>query len=70
MGHYDGKEFEKILQEAQANMMKGIPCLEVEENSALPPAASGEQADIHNQVEATSGTNMTPLNLLSPYVCT
>ncbi|KAG7224954.1 hypothetical protein INR49_014870 [Caranx melampygus] len=54
MGHYDGKEFEKILQEAQANMMKGIPCLEVEENSALPPAASGEQADIHNQVEATS----------------
>ncbi|XP_023275836.1 sickle tail protein homolog isoform X14 [Seriola lalandi dorsalis] len=54
MGHYDGKEFEKILQEAQANMMKGIPSLEVEENPALPPAASGEQADIHNPVEATS----------------
>ncbi|XP_022622812.1 sickle tail protein homolog isoform X7 [Seriola dumerili] len=52
MGHYDGKEFEKILQEAQANMMKGIPSLEVEENPA--PAASGEQADIHNPVEATS----------------
>uniref|UniRef100_A0A665X611 Si:ch211-285f17.1 n=1 Tax=Echeneis naucrates TaxID=173247 RepID=A0A665X611_ECHNA len=38
MGHYDGKEFEKILQEAQANMMKGIPNLEVEENPALPSA--------------------------------
>uniref|UniRef100_A0A3B4YD76 Actin interacting protein 3-like C-terminal domain-containing protein n=1 Tax=Seriola lalandi dorsalis TaxID=1841481 RepID=A0A3B4YD76_SERLL len=54
MGHYDGKEFEKILQEAQANMMKGIPSLEVEENPALPPAASGEQADIHNPVEPQS----------------
>uniref|UniRef100_A0A3B4TSM6 Actin interacting protein 3-like C-terminal domain-containing protein n=1 Tax=Seriola dumerili TaxID=41447 RepID=A0A3B4TSM6_SERDU len=52
MGHYDGKEFEKILQEAQANMMKGIPSLEVEENPA--PAASGEQADIHNPVEPQS----------------
>ncbi len=55
MGHYDGKEFEKILQEAQANMMKGIPSLEVEENPTLPPAATGEQADIHNPVESPSG---------------
>ncbi|XP_040921255.1 sickle tail protein homolog isoform X3 [Toxotes jaculatrix] len=54
MGHYDGKEFEKILQEAQANMMKGIPSLEVEENPALPPAPSGEPADIHNLVESPS----------------
>ncbi|XP_072307031.1 sickle tail protein isoform X9 [Eucyclogobius newberryi] len=35
MGLYDGKEFEKILQEAEANMMKGIPNLEVEEKAAL-----------------------------------
>ncbi|XP_029384410.1 sickle tail protein homolog isoform X2 [Echeneis naucrates] len=53
MGHYDGKEFEKILQEAQANMMKGIPNLEVEENPALPSAASGEQANMHNPMETT-----------------
>ncbi|KAM7369840.1 hypothetical protein PAMP_011130 [Pampus punctatissimus] len=51
MGHYDGKEFDKILQEAQANMMKGIPSLEVEENPALLPAATGEQ-DIHSPVES------------------
>ncbi|XP_034562394.1 sickle tail protein homolog isoform X13 [Notolabrus celidotus] len=48
MGHYDGREFEKILQEAQANMMKGIPSLEVEENPAVPPVATGEQPDIKN----------------------
>uniref|UniRef100_A0AAQ5YY52 Actin interacting protein 3-like C-terminal domain-containing protein n=1 Tax=Amphiprion ocellaris TaxID=80972 RepID=A0AAQ5YY52_AMPOC len=35
MGHYDGKEFEKILQEAQANMMKGIPSLEKPAKPAL-----------------------------------
>lgn len=56
MGHYDGKEFEKILQEAQANMMKGIPSLEVEENPALPPAANAEQADVHNLAESPTGT--------------
>uniref|UniRef100_A0A669BB16 KIAA1217 n=1 Tax=Oreochromis niloticus TaxID=8128 RepID=A0A669BB16_ORENI len=53
MGHYDGKEFEKILQEAQANMMKGIPSLEVEENTALPAAGIVEE-DIHNPVELPS----------------
>ncbi|XP_074477830.1 sickle tail protein homolog isoform X4 [Sebastes fasciatus] len=52
LGHYDGKEFEKILQEAQFNMMKGIPSLEVEENPALPPASPAEQADINNTVES------------------
>lgn len=61
MGHYDGKEFEKILLEAQANMMKGIPSLEVEENPALPPAATGEQAEIHNPVQSPSGTNLTQM---------
>ncbi|XP_043945777.1 sickle tail protein homolog isoform X3 [Protopterus annectens] len=29
IGHYDDKEFEKLLQEAQTNMMKSIPSLEV-----------------------------------------
>lgn len=66
MGHYNGKEFEKILQEAQANMMKGIPSLEIEENPALSPDASGEQADIHNLVESSSGTNLTQMLLNHP----
>lgn len=61
MGHYDGKEFEKILQEAQANMMKGIPSLEVEENPATLPATAAEQADIHNPVESPTGTHLTQL---------
>uniref|UniRef100_A0A8C4F1I7 Si:ch211-285f17.1 n=1 Tax=Dicentrarchus labrax TaxID=13489 RepID=A0A8C4F1I7_DICLA len=61
MGHYDGKEFEKILQEAQANMMKGIPSLDIEENQGLSPAATGEQAEIHNPVESpTEETQSEP----------
>lgn len=62
MGHYDGKEFEKILQEAQANMMKGIPSLDVEENPGLPPpptAAAEKQPEIQNPVESPTGTNLT-----------
>ncbi|XP_034024304.1 sickle tail protein homolog [Thalassophryne amazonica] len=54
MGHYDGKEFEKILQEAQANMMKGIPSLEVEDKPTLPPAACKDKADIHSPVGSPS----------------
>ncbi|XP_011819224.1 PREDICTED: sickle tail protein homolog isoform X4 [Colobus angolensis palliatus] len=33
LDHYNGKEFEKLLEEAQANIMKSIPNLE------MPPAA-------------------------------
>ncbi|XP_065150979.1 sickle tail protein homolog isoform X3 [Paramisgurnus dabryanus] len=29
MGHYDGQEFERMLQEVEANMLRGIPSLEV-----------------------------------------
>ncbi|XP_026218301.1 sickle tail protein homolog isoform X6 [Anabas testudineus] len=54
MSHYDGKEFEKILLEAQANMMKGIPSIEAEESPALPLAATGEQAHIQNLVDSPS----------------
>ncbi|CAG04291.1 unnamed protein product, partial [Tetraodon nigroviridis] len=54
MGHYDGKEFEKILQEAQANMMKGIPSLEIEDSAAVAPAAT-EQASTHNPAESVAG---------------
>lgn len=45
-----------MLQEAQANMMKGIPSLEIEESPALPPAGSGERVSIHDTVESHSGT--------------
>uniref|UniRef100_A0A8C7X6T3 Uncharacterized protein n=1 Tax=Oryzias sinensis TaxID=183150 RepID=A0A8C7X6T3_9TELE len=54
MGHYNGKEFEKILQEAQANMMKGIPNLETDESQLLPPAAAVGQGDVRNPPESPS----------------
>ncbi|CAL8313655.1 unnamed protein product [Merluccius merluccius] len=38
MGQYDGKEFEKLLQEAEANMMKAVPV----SVAVAPPAALEE----------------------------
>lgn len=58
MGHYDGKEFEKILQEAQANMMKGIPNLDVEENQPILSATPVEQVDTPNTVESPTGKQL------------
>ncbi|XP_021476375.2 sickle tail protein isoform X6 [Oncorhynchus mykiss] len=61
MGHYDGREFERILDEAQANMMKGIPCREVPsegEASAVTPAALEDQVDSPKPVTPT--TEETP----------
>ncbi|XP_049604958.2 sickle tail protein homolog isoform X11 [Syngnathus scovelli] len=43
MGQYDEKEFEKLLQEAEANMIKGLPSPDVESNPILPPAVCREQ---------------------------
>ncbi|XP_012586752.1 PREDICTED: sickle tail protein homolog isoform X2 [Condylura cristata] len=42
--HYNGKEFEKLLEEAQANIMKSIPNLEM-------PPASGPQLKSEAPVE-------------------
>lgn len=39
MGHYDGQEFEKMLQEAEANMLRGIPNLEMPSEPESCPAA-------------------------------
>ncbi|TNM96591.1 hypothetical protein fugu_016252, partial [Takifugu bimaculatus] len=65
MGHYDGKEFEKILEEAQANMMKGIPSLEVEGRSAGAPAA-GEQASTQDSADVP---RPSPADSLSKQEC-
>ncbi|XP_053428330.1 sickle tail protein homolog isoform X13 [Nycticebus coucang] len=37
LDHYNGKEFEKLLEEAQANIMKSIPNLEMPPSSGPPP---------------------------------
>ncbi|KAJ8277605.1 hypothetical protein GJAV_G00077450 [Gymnothorax javanicus] len=54
MGQYDGKEFDKILQEAQANMMRGIPSLEVteEEAPAAPPPGQEDEVDSPQTIES------------------
>ncbi|KAL6489268.1 hypothetical protein MHYP_G00030090 [Metynnis hypsauchen] len=52
IGHYDGQEFQKMLQEAEANMMRGIPSLEVanegdrmQKPAAVPPAVLEEMVE-------------------------
>ncbi|KAK6299933.1 hypothetical protein J4Q44_G00299660 [Coregonus suidteri] len=57
MGHYNGREFERILNEAQANMMKGIPSLDVPsegEASTAPPAAMEETTPEWTQPEPST----------------
>ncbi|XP_041823784.1 sickle tail protein homolog isoform X1 [Melanotaenia boesemani] len=66
MGHYDGKEFEKILQEAQANMLKGIPSLEVEENQPLPAAGIVGQGDLHSPAESSEEPQSGPQDSEKP----
>ncbi|XP_058525586.1 sickle tail protein homolog isoform X3 [Ochotona princeps] len=41
LDHYDGKEFEKLLEEAQANIMKSIPNLEMPPAPGPPPKGDG-----------------------------
>eukprot|EP00063_Salmo_salar_P061339 XP_014036174.1 PREDICTED: sickle tail protein homolog isoform X4 [Salmo salar] len=57
MGHYNGREFERILNEAQANMMKGIPSLDVPSEgdaSTAPSAALEEPTPEGTQPELSS----------------
>ncbi|XP_078090318.1 sickle tail protein homolog isoform X5 [Mustelus asterias] len=49
MNQYDEKEFERLLEEAQANMMKGIPSLEVEPEQK--PTAKPEESEGVKQLE-------------------
>ncbi|XP_039088954.1 sickle tail protein homolog isoform X4 [Hyaena hyaena] len=41
LDHYNGKEFEKLLEEAQANIMKSIPNLEIPPAVGPPPKGDG-----------------------------
>jgi len=52
MGQYDGKDFEKLLQEAEANMMKGAPA------AASPPAATPPAATppVVSEEDSPAGT--------------
>lgn len=46
--HYDGREFDQILHEAEANMLRGIPTMEVAVEggpTAVPPSATEGQEE-------------------------
>lgn len=52
MGHYDGQEFERMLQEAEANMLRGIPNLEVPgELESRPPAPTVLPVSLEEMME-------------------
>uniref|UniRef100_A0A8C8BJ79 KIAA1217 n=1 Tax=Otus sunia TaxID=257818 RepID=A0A8C8BJ79_9STRI len=51
LDHYDGKEFEKLLEEAQANIMKSIPNLEMPpQPAALPKGDAVEKLEVSEEV--------------------
>ncbi|XP_026531472.1 sickle tail protein homolog isoform X3 [Notechis scutatus] len=43
LDHYDGQEFEKLLEEAQANIMKSIPNLDMPSQVTVSPKADAAQ---------------------------
>ncbi|XP_029418762.1 sickle tail protein homolog isoform X4 [Nannospalax galili] len=51
LDHYDGKEFEKLLEEAQANIMKSIPNLE------MPPASGSKGDTVADKLELSESPN-------------
>ncbi|KAM6421836.1 sickle tail protein homolog [Rhynochetos jubatus] len=51
LDHYNGKEFEKLLEEAQANIMKSIPNLEMPPQPAAPPKGDAvEKQEVSEEV--------------------
>ncbi|NXT21619.1 SKT protein, partial [Syrrhaptes paradoxus] len=51
LDHYNGKEFEKLLEEAQANIMKSIPNLEMPpQPAALPKGDTVEKLELSEEV--------------------
>ncbi|NWS38188.1 SKT protein, partial [Probosciger aterrimus] len=51
LDHYNGKEFEKLLEEAQANIMKSIPNLEMPpQPAAVPKGDALEKLDASEEV--------------------
>ncbi|XP_039236095.1 sickle tail protein homolog isoform X6 [Pipra filicauda] len=51
LDHYNGKEFEKLLEEAQANIMKSIPNLEMPpQSAALPKGDAAEKLEVSEEL--------------------
>lgn len=72
MFHYDGWEFEKMLQEAEANILKGIPNTEVAvEGGIMPSPIAAPSPATEQQVKKCKpsapprqGTNLLKLLIL------
>ncbi|XP_047010065.1 sickle tail protein homolog isoform X11 [Ictalurus punctatus] len=69
MCHYDGGEFEKMLQEAEANMLRGIPSIEVAVDGGImpsPAAASPATPATEERVEKPKPSAPTTQEVKQP----
>ncbi|KFV80602.1 Sickle tail protein, partial [Struthio camelus australis] len=58
LDHYNGKEFEKLLEEAQANIMKSIPNLEMPpQPTTLPKGDTVEKLEVSEDVQDAEQEN-------------
>lgn len=77
MSHYDGGEFEKMLQEAEANMLRGIPSMEIigeggiRPSPAVVPASAREERVEKPKASAppTQGRSDPPLTSHLQFGC-
>ncbi|TRZ24930.1 hypothetical protein HGM15179_002151 [Zosterops borbonicus] len=61
LDHYNGKEFEKLLEEAQANIMKSIPNLEMPpQPAALPKGDAAEKLEVSEEAPDGEQDNDKP----------
>ncbi|KAI5282390.1 Sickle Tail Protein-like [Manis pentadactyla] len=65
LDHYNGKEFEKLLEEAQANIMKSIPNLEMPPASGPQPSAPADKLEF-SEDSPNSEQDLDKLGVKSP----
>ncbi|XP_036736861.2 sickle tail protein homolog isoform X14 [Manis pentadactyla] len=65
LDHYNGKEFEKLLEEAQANIMKSIPNLEMPPASGPQPSAPADKLEF-SEDSPNSEQDLDKLGAKSP----
>ncbi|XP_023367208.1 sickle tail protein homolog isoform X2 [Otolemur garnettii] len=66
LDHYNGKEFEKLLEEAQANIMKSIPNLEMPPSSGPPSKGEASVDRLELSDSSNSEQDMDKLGGKSP----
>ncbi|KAJ6666733.1 hypothetical protein lerEdw1_020457 [Lerista edwardsae] len=67
LDHYNGKEFEKLLEEAQANIMKSIPNLEMPPQAPISPKADGaEKLEVPEETPSTEHETEKPVKSPPP----